>query len=417
MLLPYASERKPTRRPVVTIVLIGIMVAVMFGVEVSERAGGNWRSGQIFAAFGIVPAHFRPLTLFTYAFFHANPGHLLVNMLFLWVFGSGVEEAVGRVRYLLLYLAGGAVGGAMEALVTTTLLSPASASAPIVGASAACATLIGLYAVRYYRDEITFAGLPYRPHVVAVVLLFLLCETGAGLWNLASGAVQGSVAHWAHLFGFIFGLGCAYALRLEHAGERAYLAADAKQEMQEGDAGEAIKRWELLLLQEPDNTAARHELARAWLMLGDTEQAAAHYLQAIRSLLAQNQRADAARLYAELRETGYRGLRVEGPAISTGELFMLGSALEDREQYALAAETLRAVTVRHPDSPEAETALLKVIGLYIHRLHRREEAKILLRLFLERYPHSQWRTLAEDLRRAASEADTEEAGNTPPVGE
>jgi TolA-binding protein len=98
-------------------------------------------------------------------------------------------------------------------------------------------------------------------------------------------------------------------------------------------------------------------------------------------------------------------------------LFLLGCALEESEQYTLAAETLRAVTVRHPDSPEAETALLKVIGLYVHRLNRREEAKILLRLFLERYPHSQWRALAEDLRHAASEADTGEAGKSASAGE
>jgi hypothetical protein len=76
--------------------------------------------------------------------------------------------------------------------------------------------------------------------------------------------------------------------------------------------------------------------------------------------------------------------------------------LEELEQYALAAETLRGVTVRHPDAPEAETALLKVISLYVHRLNRREEAGILQRLFLELYPHSQWRSLAEELGRAAS---------------
>lgn len=401
MLLPYASDRLPTRRPVVTVTLLSVYVLLTAWVVFSQRhPGGRWTADVILTTFGIVPARFNILTLFTYSFFHESFGHLLMNVFYLWVFGGGVEEAVGRGRYLLWYLAGGAVGGALQLLVTDTLLPPTNGTTPIVGASAACTALVGLFAVRYYRTRLSFVGLSYRPHVVSVVSLFLAYEIGMGVWNLFQGSAAGGVAHWAHVGGFIFGLTCAQAFRLEEAGQRAYRDLDARQAMDKSTPGDAIKRWESVLAKEPDNAEARAELARAWLLLGDPEQTAAQAEKAVEAYLSQNRRAEAARIYALMHE---KNIRMTGIAVA--RLFMLGSALEDQEQFELAAETLRAASARDPDSPAAETALLKVIGLYLHRLNRREEALILARLFLERYPLSQWRSMAEELRRAAETAD------------
>jgi membrane associated rhomboid family serine protease len=377
--------------------LMGVLAAITALVTAVDHFGGHGRANDLFLTVGIVPAHFRPWSLLTYSFFHESFGHLLVNIFYLWVFGGGVEEAVGRGRYLALYVASGAVGGALQAVVTTVLLPPVVGSIPIVGASAACAGLIGLFAVRYYRTRLSFVGLPFRPHVVVVIILFLGFEISAGVWDLLTRSATAGVASWAHVGGFVFGLACAHAVRLGEAGSRAYLSADAAQAMDRSLPGSAIKRWEILLAREPNNATARAELARAWLLLGDTEQAAGYYLSAIEAHLSRNHRAEAALLYAEMRDKGLRA-----PAPTTDQLFVLGNALEELEQFALAAETLRAAAARDPHSPAAETALLKVITLYVHRLDRCEEANILLRLFLERYPHSQWRALAEDLRRAAN---------------
>ncbi len=321
-------------------------------------------------------------------------------MFYLWVFGAAVEAAVGWWRFLLLYVTSGAFGGILELLVVNTALPEAAAQHPIVGASAACAGLIGAFAVRYYRARLEFVGLPWRPHVVVVVAAFLAFEIGAGLWDVAAGNGAGSVAHWAHVGGFIFGLVWAQALRLSDVGERAYLKADAAQAMNKNEPGAAINRWEALLAREPNNQTARLELARAWLLLGDTEHAHSHYVEALRHRLAHKQRSAAARLYAEIREHD-----LSAPALSASQLLALGHALEDGEQYALAAETLRALTTHNPDAPEAEVALVKVIMLYAHRLNRHEEARLLLRQFLDRYPHSQWRNLAENLRRSLPESE------------
>ena len=396
MPLPYASDSTPHRRPTATLTLLALNILLTLGMIAGEMQG-RWHASALLAQFGIVPDQFRPYTLLTYSFFHAGLGHLLLNVFYLWLFGGGVEDAVGPWRFVLLYLLAGAFGGALQALVTVKLLSGAAIQLPIVGASAACAGLIGLYAARYYRARLSFVLLPFRPHVVTVVMTFLAYEIGAGLWGLLHGAADASVAHWAHIGGFIFGLGCAQAMRLSDIGERAYLTEDAAKAMNQSVPGAAIDRWEQLLAREPQNAQARAELARAWLLLGDLEQAAEQYTQAITTWLNQGDRIAAAQLYLEMTEHG-----LEPSKLAPGQLHAVGNALEELEQFMPAADALRRVALRYPDESDAEIALLKVATLYVHRLNRHSDALALLQMHSERYPHTAWRTLADDLRRAAT---------------
>src|SRR5579862_1247327 len=245
MLLPYATDNRPLTRPIATVTLlcgsIGFTLILLLGA-----ADGRWSVEPVLNAVGIVPAHFRPISLFTYMFVHESIGHLVLNMFYLWVFGAGVEAALGGRKFLLLYLFSGAFGGALQWLVTITLL-PGADNVPIVGASAACAGLIGLYAVRYYRARLSFIGLWFQPHVVTVISVFLAYEIGSGLWDLASHATEAGVAHWSHIGGFVFGLSCAQALHLDEVGQREYLTQDASRAMDRSVPGAAIRRWETLL--------------------------------------------------------------------------------------------------------------------------------------------------------------------------
>jgi len=392
MILPYASDNLPARRPYATLILLAVTLALSCYAITTNRSEDG--SSQILSAFGIVPDHFNPLTLLSYPLFHAGVGHFLVNAFYLWLFGAGIEVAVGSKRFLLLYFAGGAVGGLLQWLVTILLLPADAQSIPIVGASAACATLIGLYAVRYYRATLRFVGLPFRIHVVLVVTLFLIYEIGTGVWNLLSGEAFDGVAHWAHSGGFIFGLGCAHLMRLSEAGARAYLTQDASQAMLKNVPGAAIKKWEELLTREPKNAQARCELGRAWLMLGDREQAKNEYMRSLVDFVDQLRLTEAATLYVEMRE-----LELTADDMTASQFFALGSGLIDVEQYALATETLRCVFLQHASADEAEMALLEAISLYVHQLDRHEEARICLRLFFERHSNSPLRPLALDLRR------------------
>ena len=404
MILPYASDNLPARRPIATLLLLAVTFALALLVAVSRGTGNAGGAAQILALAGIVPGHFNPLTLFTYNLFHDSLGHFLVNAFYLWIFGAGIEAAVGRKTFLLLYFAGGALGGLLQWLVTTLMLPDAVQggsvqNVPIVGASAACATLIGLYAARYYRATIRFVGLPFRAHVVAVVMLFLALEIGGGIWTMLVGNTLDGVAHWAHIGGFVFGLGCAGWMRLAEVGERAYLSQDASHAMQKNRPGAAIRKWETLLDRDPANVEARRELARAWLLYGDPEQAQKEYVDGLRLYLAHNRRLDAAAQYAELRENGFAT-----PPLSALQWFTLGLALEDLEQYALAAEALHEAYLHNPDAPESETALLKTASLYTHRLGRSDEARVLLQMFGDRYPNSAFRALAGDLQRVIQSA-------------
>ena len=396
MILPY-SDNQPLRRPLATLGLLAATFALSLWLLLCGWQGRAGEAAPLPALVGLVPDHFRFLNLLTYPLFHDSLGHLLVNAFFLWVFGAGIEAAVGSRLFLLLYFLGGLVGGALQCIVTATLLPPEYQAIPIVGASAACAGLIGLYAVRYYRASINFVGLPFRAHVVVVVTLYLILEIGGGLWNLLAGNNGDGVAHWAHIGGFVFGLGCAYLLHLVDHGERAYLSLDALQAMSKSVPGAAIKKWEILLTRDPGNVEARVELARAWLMLGDKEHAQGNYALALVSYLEQQGSVAATLLVVEMREAEPSITHIT-PAQRLG----IGLALDELQQYAQAAELLQNLGMEHSDAPEAETALLKTALLYAQRLGRRDDALIFLRLFVERYPNSPQRKQAEEWQRAVT---------------
>lgn len=395
MLLPYASDFIPNRRPYMTLALIVVMFSLTLLVMENSRLHYAWGGFALLSQYGVTPNRFQPYTLVTYAFFHDGYGHLFGNCFYLWVFGTAVEAATGGWRYLALFLMGSVIGGLLQWLVCATMLN--SASNTIVGASAGCAALIGLFAVRYYRSRLNFVGLPFRPHVVSVAGLFLAWEIGSALYYLLNGATADGIANWAHIGGFVSGLGAAYLLNLDAQGRSAYLADDAERAMHASQPGAAIKRWELLLSREPNNALAMKELAKAWALLGDGEQASLWFLQAIQTSLQQGKREQAAIACGEMFAAGIRGTEHKGEnlSLSAQQLFTLGSALEDMERFEQAGEALRFLMTKFPNTPEAEPALVRVIQLYVERLNRHDEARVFLRLFHQRYPHSQWSNLAD----------------------
>jgi membrane associated rhomboid family serine protease len=147
------------------------------------------------------------VTIFTSMFMHGGLLHLAGNMLFLWIFGNNVEDAMGRPKFVGFYLLGG-----IAALAAQTLFGPNS-TAPTVGASGAIAAVLGGYALLYPRARVIT--------VVFIIIFFTILELPAlvvlGLWFLMQvfyGAAElgqplggnGGVAYFAHIGGFLFGL-------------------------------------------------------------------------------------------------------------------------------------------------------------------------------------------------------------------
>ncbi|MCX7894240.1 MAG: rhomboid family intramembrane serine protease, partial [Burkholderiales bacterium] len=145
-MIPISDELPSRRLPVVTWGLIAVNVLAFFW----ELAQGP-ELEQFLMTWGAVPAFithparypWAPLTLLTSMFLHGGWMHLIGNMLYLWIFGDNVEDALGRTGYLLFYLAAGIGAGLAQVMVAP------SSTIPGVGASGAIAGVLAVYLVLY----------------------------------------------------------------------------------------------------------------------------------------------------------------------------------------------------------------------------------------------------------------------------
>jgi membrane associated rhomboid family serine protease len=142
------------------------------------------------------------LRLFTALFIHVTWLHLLGNLLFLVIFGLPGERALGSLRFLLLFVAGGIVANLIGAL------SLAGVRLPIIGCSGAVSAVVGTYVALFPRARLGLV-LPLGLYLEFVrVPAFLLI----GIWVLLqllfsyAGPSYGSYVWWAHIGGFVFGL-------------------------------------------------------------------------------------------------------------------------------------------------------------------------------------------------------------------
>ena len=147
------------------------------------------------------------LTALTSMFMHGGWEHLLGNMLFLWIFGNNVEDALGHVRYLVFYLCGGFAATALQTFVTLSVAGGADATIPNLGASGAVSAVLGAYLVLLPRARVLtlfFFVLREVPAVVLLGLWFVL-QLVSGSASLAHPQQGGGIAFFAHVGGFVFG--------------------------------------------------------------------------------------------------------------------------------------------------------------------------------------------------------------------
>jgi membrane associated rhomboid family serine protease len=148
-------------------------------------------------------------------FIHAGWLHILGNMIFLWVFGDNVEDAMGHVRYLVFYLLCGIGAG-----IGQVLANPNSA-VPSVGASGAIAGVLGAYLVLYPRASvrtlIPIIIIPWIVRIPAFVLMlfwFALQVIGSTILAVSSATGgSGGVAYMAHIVGFLLGAALVFVFR------------------------------------------------------------------------------------------------------------------------------------------------------------------------------------------------------------
>jgi membrane associated rhomboid family serine protease len=199
-LIPLSdASRRPVRLPVITAFIIVVNVFV-FLLELMRGDAFVLQWSAIPAQ--IISGH-HWITVFTAMFMHGSWSHIIGNMIFLWAFGPEIEDAMGRGRYLLFYLAGGLV-----AMLAQILADPHS-TVPNLGASGAIAAVMGGFIVTYPRDRIkavlfifVFVRITFIPAALLIGFWFLTQLVHAG----AVAQVQtGGVAYLAHVGGFVFG--------------------------------------------------------------------------------------------------------------------------------------------------------------------------------------------------------------------
>ena len=204
------SDVIPSRTtPLVTIGLIVVNALVFFYQLLLTPVGLE----QFVASYAVVPAWFWWPSVFTSQFLHGGWMHILWNMIYLWIFGDNVEDRLGHARFLVFYLGAGAAAAMLQ-----ILFNPSSA-VPMLGASGAIAAVMGAYFVLYPQSRVLtaiflvfFFDLVEIPALFFLGLWFLL-QLVSGIGSLGVANAGGGTAFWAHIGGFVVGVGVGAVLR------------------------------------------------------------------------------------------------------------------------------------------------------------------------------------------------------------
>lgn len=221
-MIPVSDALRARTRPYVNLSLIVTNVLVFL----YELTLNQFQLQQFFFTYGVVPADLSawlaspslsdleaPRSVFTSMFIHGGWLHIIFNMLFLWIFGDNVEDAMGHVRYLVFYLATGVAAALAQTAVDT------GSQVPSVGASGAIAGVMGAYLVLYPFSTVAVLlpffflfWLTWIPAAVLIVVWFAL-QLFSGVAELGQTAQTSGVAFWAHVGGFVAGLALVWFFR------------------------------------------------------------------------------------------------------------------------------------------------------------------------------------------------------------
>jgi membrane associated rhomboid family serine protease len=228
MLFPLGDDNSKIEKfPFVTCAFIAINILVfIYQMMILFEPRGAVQLNQFIYAYAVVPKEVTsgqdlpPLiapfpiytTLITSMFMHGGLLHIAGNMLYLWIFGDNVEDAMGSLRYLIFYLLCGLIA------TLAHIVTDSDSKIPSLGASGAIAGVLGAYLVLF----------PYQKVKVWMGLLFGIIQLPAmlviGLWAVlqfingygslkVETAQTGGVAYWAHIGGFVAGMALVWLFR------------------------------------------------------------------------------------------------------------------------------------------------------------------------------------------------------------
>ena len=229
-MLPLKDDVPSRSFPLITVLLIATNAAAfLYQMSLEAGTGGTGRAASAFVMeFGAVPCRISGVcvvdeapapivTIFTSMFLHGGLFHIVGNMLYLWIFGDNVEDTLGHLRFLLLYVLAGV--GAAAAQIGMSPHSPV----PMVGASGAISGVLGAYLFLFPHASVltlvTFGFFIRFVQVPAVIVLgfWIVVQLLNGLMSYGAmagkAAEGGGVAWFAHIGGFAAGVVLLFLLR------------------------------------------------------------------------------------------------------------------------------------------------------------------------------------------------------------
>lgn len=221
-MIPISDDNPVRLTPVVTWAIIGLCVAVFlweWSLGRQMMVAINALGFKPAALTGTVapPAGYRTVpawaTIVISMFLHGGWLHIAGNMLYLWIFGNNVEDAMGHVRFTLFYLISGVV-----AALTLAAINPAS-PVPMVGASGAISGVLAAYVLLYPRARVTVVvplGIIFYPFKISAVWVVGLWFAMQILSAVLTPAGQPGIAWWAHVGGFVVGAGLTPLFKSAH---------------------------------------------------------------------------------------------------------------------------------------------------------------------------------------------------------
>ena len=355
--------------------------------------------------YAFIPAHPTAISYVTANFLHGGWLHLIGNMWFLWLAGFVLEDTWGRILYTVVYFVAGAA-----ALQVHALTHPGS-TGPVLGASGAVAALMGAFLVRFPKMKIEMLWLfgffrSYRFKAAAYWLLplWLLMEIFYGtLFGSAS-----TVAHWAHVGGFAFGIIAALLLRftgLEHKANEAIdekvswnhdpAIVQATEMLEQNQLDEALEVLNKFLATNPNSVDALTLTQQIHWRKNDIPS----YHQATLKLLSLHVRAKepdlAWQCYDEFRSTGGEGL-------PGSTWFDLCRAAEQQGKHDVALDEYQKLIATYPGTRDALMAQVAAGRISLAQLQRPEDAlKFYEAAAASPVPHLDWeQTIAAGIRSA-----------------
>lgn len=351
------------------------------------------QKSDILNRYAFVPAGPTLISYVTANFLHGGWLHILGNMWFLWLAGFILEDNWGRIIYPIFYLIAGAA--ALQFYAWCAIGS----YTPLVGASGAVAALMGAFLVRFPKLKIDMAAYAFFMRFRFKAAAYWLLP--AWLANeFLSGSVLGatsSVAHWAHVGGFLFGMAGAYVIRKSGLEQQASEAIESKvawsadpalvqatELLENSKFDEAATTLENHLKQKPGAIDALEMLQNVHWRRNDIPA----YLQATAQLCQ-------AHLKAQDTDAAWRDFEAYssagGDKLPAPTWLEIARMLENQQHIERAATEYRRLADAHPTEKQSILALVAAGRLYLKRLNHPEDA---LRCYEKaansKVPHLDW---------------------------